>query len=195
MRKLIVQMQTSADGFQANATGGLDWLVWNWADNWTWDEELKKKFNGIIAGVDYILLSSNIAEEGFIDHWSSIAEAHPNDPQFNFAKKIKAVTKVVFSKSLDETIWPNTWLAKGNLVNEVNRLKEEPGNDMIVFGGITFVTALIKADLIDEIQLFINPPFLGTGLSVFETPGIPVNLELTSSESFECGIKVLSYGK
>jgi dihydrofolate reductase len=84
-------------------------------------------------------------------------------------------------------------LAKGDLVEEIATLKKQAGNDMIAYGGATFVSALIKHGLVDVFHLFINPTAIGNGLSIFKELDGKQNLQLVKSTSFDCGIVVLHY--
>ncbi len=101
--------------------------------------------------------------------------------------------KVVFTKTLDRCEWDNTVLAKGDLVDEITKLKKQDGKDIIAYGGATFVSALIKHGLIDEFHLFINPAVIGNGMTIFKGLDRKLELILVHSRSFECGIVVLNY--
>jgi dihydrofolate reductase len=192
MRKLKLQVQISIDGFISAEDGSTDWLVWNWGPVWNWDDELKKYFNDLTDSVDCVLLSRKMAVEGFIDHWAKVAQ-NPNDPQFTFSSNTTKSRKVVFTKSLKQSTWDNTVLAKGDLVKEVMALKNEQGKDIIVYGGASFVSALIKAGLIDEYYLFVNPAALGKGLPIFSTLDNTMKLSLVKARSYDCGVAVLKY--
>jgi dihydrofolate reductase len=192
MKKLKLQVQLSLDGYMADAQGNSDWMVWNWGPLWTWDEALRQHFIDLTAIIDTVLLSRKMAEEGFINHWARVA-ADTTGPQHLFARSIAQARKVVFTKTLHEAVWENTHLAKGNLIEEVNKLKKEPGKDMIVYGGASFAASLIEARLIDEYHLFINPVALGNGLSLFNNPAHKFKLTLTDARSFDCGVTVLTY--
>lgn len=89
--------------------------------------------------------------------------------------------------------WDNTVLAKGNLVDEITKLKKQDGKDIIAYGGATFVSALIKQGLIDEFHLFINPTAIGNGMTIFQELDSKQNLTLVKSTSFDCGIVVSNY--
>ena len=80
-----------------------------------------------------------------------------DDPFYAFAKKMIETLKVVFIKILRKSQWVNTALATGNLTDEIINLKSEKGKDIIMYGGATLDPSLIKAGLIDEFHLFINP--------------------------------------
>lgn len=175
----------SADGFIAGPNGEMDWMVWNW------DDKLKDYVAGITEPVDTIILGRNLAE-GFIPHWASAA-AGPENPELVFAKKMNDTAKVVFTKTLKESPWSGTALAKGELNQEVDLLKKMAGKDIIVYGGGKMVSGLIAAHLIDEFHLFINPSLLGNGMPIFKELKERQNLTLVKSEGFECGIVVLFY--
>ena len=105
MRKLKLQMQLSIDGFVGGPNGELDWMEWNW------DDEIKGYVTELTDSVDTILLGRKMTE-GFISHWSNIVTNKPDDPSYPFAKKMVDKPKVVFTKTLDESKWENTKLAK-----------------------------------------------------------------------------------
>jgi dihydrofolate reductase len=189
MRKLKLQVQISIDGYIADKDGKTDWMIWNWGPEWTWDKALQLYFTELKSTVDCVLLSRKMAVEGFIDHWAHVAQQTEN-PQHLFAKRISDARKVVFSHTLDQSIWPNTQLAKGNLVEEVTKLKQQDGADIIAYGGASFVSSLIEAGLIDEFYLFVNPVALGDGMPIFSSRNA---LTLMHSKDYACGISVLQY--
>jgi dihydrofolate reductase len=185
MRKLKLQVQMTVDGYIAGLNGEMDFMVWNW------DDELKQYVKDITEPVDCIILGRKLAE-GFIPYWATVA-ANPDDPEFTAGRKFTDTHKVVFTKTLDKSEWDNTVLAKGNLVDEITKLKKQDGKDIIAYGGATFVSALIKQGLIDEFHLFINPTAIGNGMTIFKELDRKQNLTLVKSTSFDCGIVVLSY--
>jgi dihydrofolate reductase len=101
--------------------------------------------------------------------------------------------KVVFSKTLKKSSWNNTTLATGDLVDEINKLKNKNGKDMIVYGGGGFVSSLIKEGLIDEFHLFINPNALGQGMPIFNRLTKKQNLTLKSATAFSNGVALIFY--
>lgn len=186
MRKVKLQVQMSVDGFVAGPNGEMDWTARNWSD------DIKAYVTQVTERVDCIILGRKLAE-GFIPHWANVA-ANPDHPEFTAGQKFTDTRKVVFSQTLDASQWNNAVLAQGNLVDEVTRLKEEDGNDIIAYGGATFVSNLIKHELIDEFHLFVNPVALGEGLAIFNGRDHRQNLTLRQSRAFDCGIVVLNYG-
>lgn len=194
MRKLILQMQISANGYVGRHNGGSDWQVWNWGSECPWDELLKERFNQVFREIDTILLSRKILEGGYLDHWSQFARDYSDNPDFAFTKRIVDARKVVFSKTLGKTGWPGTELAQRPLSEEVNAIKAESGRNLIAFGGAGFASELIATNLVDEYQFYVNPVALAEGLSIFKERGMDSNFELYESKGYACGIVVSRYG-
>ncbi len=169
----------TVDGFIAGPNGEMDWTAVNW------DDKLKKFVGDITETVDCILLGRKLAQ-GFIPYWAS----HPEEEG---ADKFNSTKKVVFTKTLEKSEWDNTMLAKGDITDEITRLKKLDGQDMIAYGGAEFVSALIKNRLIDEFYFFINPAVIGNGLSIFKELTGKQSMVLVNSEKFDCGIVVLNY--
>jgi dihydrofolate reductase len=183
MRKLKIQIQMSIDGFIAGSNGELDWTVTKW------DPELRKYVYNLVRPVDCILMGKNFAAV-FIDTW----EKRLNDSESSdaFARKVHETQKIIFSNSMENTAWNNTRVLKGEFVEEISQLKQTKGRDIIVYGGTTMARSLVRAGLVDEYHLFINPVILGKGHSLFE--GIDrLGMKLVYSTSFDCGITVICY--
>lgn len=185
MRKIKLQTQVSIDGYIAGENGEMDFLVRDW------DPELIKFIQEITDPVDCIVLGRDLAE-GFIPHWASVAN-NPEDPEYLAGRKFTETHKVVFTKSLEQSPWENTVLAKGDLVKEITDLKNMAGKDIIAYGGATFVSNLIKNNLIDELNLLINPTAIGKGMPIFNQIENPRHYQLIRSQSFDCGIVALTY--
>lgn len=185
MRKLKLQVQMSVDGFIAGANGEMDFAVWEW------DDALKQYVTDLTAPVDCIVLGRKLAE-GFIPYWAAVA-ADPANPEQQDGERFTATAKVVFSRTLAEAPWPNTALATGDLATEINRLKAQPGGDIIAYGGSAFVASLIRHRLIDEYHLFVNPAAIGRGLAIFGELERKQALTLVKATPFACGIVCLHY--
>jgi dihydrofolate reductase len=185
MRKLKLQVQISVDGYIAGLNGEMDWITW------TTDEDFIKYVNDLTDTCDTMLLGRKLAED-FIPYWTNIT-ANPQDPQYSFARKMVDMPKVVFSRTLDKSEWDNTLLAKNDLATEVNEIKSGSGKDIIMYGGAEFVSSVIKAGLIDEYHLFVNPSAIGKGMAIFNTLEGRQKFGLVKVTPFECGIVVLCY--
>jgi len=187
MRKLKLQVQISVDGFIAGPHGEMDWMTFDW------DEAISQYVQAITDPVDCIVLGRKLAE-GFIPHWAAVA-VDAEHPEFAAGQKFSETPKVVFTRTLDRSQWPNTVLAKGDLVDEIIRLKDQAGGDIIAYGGASFVSALIHHDLIDEYHLFVNPAALGTGMPIFKALEGARRLVLETATAFSCGIVLIRYRK
>lgn len=171
------------NGFVGGPNGENAWMTWNP------DPEFISFLVSLLDTSDTLFLGRKLAE-GFIQYWEKTAEENPGHP---FAKKIAAIPKVVFTKTLDKPAWKNTSLAKGDLVAEVNALKVQEGKDILVFGGAGFVSSLITEGLIDEYHLIINPTAMANGMTVFNFPGTIQKFTPIRSKLYPGGKTVLSF--
>jgi dihydrofolate reductase len=185
MRKLKLQVQMTVDGFISGQNGAMDWMCFPWT------EDIIKYVNTITEPVDTIVLGRKLAE-GFIPHWESVAQ-DPKHPEYDGGLKFTSTPKVVFSKTIRQSVWNNTHVANGNVVEEITKLKKQPGKDIIVYGGGTFVTSLINEGLIDEFHLFINQTAIGKGMTIFAGLEKNLNLRLKTTQQFDCGISMTCY--
>ncbi|TPE42797.1 dihydrofolate reductase family protein [Pontibacter mangrovi] len=184
MRKLKLQMQMTINGYVGGQNGENDWMTWNP------DDEFLVFLNSLVISSDTLLLGRKLATSGFIEHWENTAK---NNPEHPFAREITDIQKVVFTKTLDKSIWNNTTLAKGNLIEEVANLKQQEGKDILVFGGAGFVSSLIKEGLIDEYHLIVNPTAMGSGITIFDSLDKIQKFIPIKSKLYPGGKTVLSY--
>jgi dihydrofolate reductase len=117
----------------------------------------------------------------------------PDDPFYAFAKKMIETPKVVFTKTLKKSQWANTDIATGDLAEEIIKLKSQNGRDIIVYGGASFDSSLIKEGLVDDFHLFINPAAIGKGMTIFKDLNEIQKFTLIKSKAFDCGIVLLHY--
>jgi dihydrofolate reductase len=156
-----------------------------------WTEDITNYVRDITEPVDTILLGRKLAE-GFIPHWENIVK-NTDDPEFEGGLKYTTTPKIVFSKTIKKSIWNNTEVVNGDFIDEIMNLKNQKGKDIIVYGGGTFVTSLIKAELIDEFHFFINPTAIGKGMTIFKDLNKIQQLTLKKVTQFDCGIALLYY--
>jgi dihydrofolate reductase len=188
MRKLKLQMQITVDGFVAGPNGELDWMN---PDMEIEDDKIFQYINFLIDSSDTILMGRKMTDE-FVNYWTNVVK-NPKSPWHEFANKMVDTPKVVFTRTFDESPWLNTVLAKGDIVEEVNQLKNRPGKDLLAYGGAGFVSSLIKHDLIDEYQLFVNPVAISKGMTIFGELGDYFKLKQTDATPYECGVTVHTY--
>lgn len=184
MRRLKLQMQVSIDGMVAAKTQTSP-------GHFNWDEEVRQYSIANVANVDCILLGQKTATS-FIPYWKSVA-TNPKDDDHEFGKLITDIPKVVFSRTLLKSEWPNATVANGEIANSVNQLKRQPGKDLLVYGGSGFVTSLIEHNLVDEYHLLVNPVALGSGVTIFAGLAVTLRLTLVTNKSFSCGTVLLCY--
>ena len=174
------------NGFVSGPNGESDWMTWNP------DDEFVKYLAGNYDSSDTILLGRKAAD-GFIRHWQNTFDKNPDAP---FARKIVETPKVVFTKTLDKSTWSNTTLAKGDLAEEIAKLKKSRSGgsgDILVPGGAGFVSSLIKEGLIDEYHLIVNPTAMGSGMPIFNSLDRILKFSPIQAKLYEGGKTVLIY--
>ena len=176
MRKVILQMNMSLDGMIAGPNGEMDWMLWN--------DELDKFAEEILSSSDTILLGRKTAKE-FLDYWP--------DDKSEFARKINEYPKIVFSKTMTsiESKSTNVSIINDNILEEVTKLKEQTGKNIVLYGGAGIVQSLAKLDLIDEYRLVLNPVVLGSGTPLFKNEKL--KLKLLKTEMTKIGCVILYY--
>jgi dihydrofolate reductase len=183
MRKLIVFNQVTLDGYFAGPNGDLSWAH-SAPDDAEWNAFVEE--NATSGGV---LLFGRITYEMMASYWPT-PDAIKSDPVV--AKGMNSLPKVVFSRKLDKVSWNNTKLVKGDLAAEVQRMKQEPGKDMVILGSGTIVSQLAQEGLIDEYQIIVNPVVLGKGRTMFDGIKEKLALKLTETREFSNGNVLLS---
>jgi dihydrofolate reductase len=185
IRKLRLHVQMSIDGCIAGPNNEMDWM------GGLLDDELIKYEYKLHEPVDTILLGRKMTDV-FISYWSNVMNK-PDDPWYAVAKKMIETPKVVFTKTLNKSKWINTDIATGDLIEEVSKIKSQNGRDIIVYGGASFDSSLIKEKLIDEFYLFVNPIVMGSGKTIFRDLKEIQKLKLIDSKVFDCGLVLLHY--
>ena len=110
-----------------------------------------------------------------------------------YAAPMNELPKVVFSRTLTEAPWETSRIAGGDLAEEIDALKREPGGDILAWGGAGFASSLIAANLIDEYRLIVNPVIAGGGLRIFGSSAGPVDVALASVQGFPSGAALHVY--
>ncbi|HEX8556546.1 MAG TPA: dihydrofolate reductase family protein [Pyrinomonadaceae bacterium] len=211
MRRLILKMSMSLDGFVAGPNGEVDWLIRNrdeGATAWIADTLWRAGLHVMGSRTYYVMAG----------YWPT-----STDP---LAEPMNAIPKAVFTRqeSLDLAAVPTTAAPKdstlarereggsaatgsspaavswaeskvlnGDLAEEVERLKTQPGNDILAHGGAGFARSLAKLGLIDEFRLLIHPVALGSGLPLFADLPRPRDLKLISASVFATGVAAHVY--
>lgn len=177
MRKVIVSNLMSLDGFFEGPNQELDWCVT--------DEEVFEYAKDLLRAAD-ALLFGRVTYQHMASYW-------PSAPADEIADKMNNLAKIVFSRTLQEVEWKNSRLVKNNITEEVSKLKQQPGKDLVILGSASLASSLMQLGLIDEYRIVLNPVLLGSGTPLFK--GIPgkIKLKLSRTKSFGSGVVVLYY--
>jgi len=143
------------------------------------------------------LVYGRITYQLMVPYWPDVAKNRSmSNPANDFADAFDAVEKIVFSKSLDKAEDKKTRVVRTDLKDEILRLKQEPGKDMLL-GGVDLPSQLIALNLVDEFLFIVNPVIAGGGRGLFEAITLPerIKLKLVDSKVFKSGHVVVRYGK
>jgi dihydrofolate reductase len=183
MRKLKLQMQITLDGFVAGPNGENDWVFLPGKQ----DPAAFQFIIDMADTCDTILLGRKMTRE-FIDHWEDVVDNQPDSTWRPLAQRMVNHRKIAFSRTETSMSGRNIEVENGDLVTAVQALKNQPGKDILVYGGAGFVSSLVSFNLIDEYYFIVNPVAIGAGLSIFKERKI---LSLESSTAYLSG-KVLN---
>jgi dihydrofolate reductase len=182
MRKFKLQVQTTIDGHMAVPEGEPGW------PSVPFTEDVYAYMYALMESVDTIVLGRKIADE-FITAWASEIEDEPQA----LIDWINNAHKVVISRSLTDSQWDKVDVLRGNIVESVNKLKAQPGGDLIAYGGVELVSSLVANDLLDDLYLFVNPVAIGDGRPVFGDLDGHRRFRLVDARAFDCGVVALHY--
>ncbi len=177
MRKIVVAEFISLDG------------VVETPERWHFpyvNEEMFGVMWAMNAEADTLLLG-RVTYQGFA---GAFANAPADDP---VAAQMNKPAKVVVSKTLEDLEWKNSTLLTGDVVEQIAKLKDQPGEAILVTGSITLARTLLRAGLVDELNLLLHPIVVGSGRRLFENDGVQVPLTLVSSNAFSTGVVHLVY--
>jgi dihydrofolate reductase len=175
MRKLVMKIHVSLDGFVATEGGGLGWLPQHFDDEMReWEVEGLRQ-----AGVHVM---GRVTYGDMAAYWPTSTEP--------YAAPMNEIPKVVFSKSLDTADWAGSRIERADLAEGIAALKREPGKEILAHGGARFLQSLSLEGLIDEYRLVVHPIALGAGLPLFSAP---IDLELRDTRHFPAGAIALTY--
>ena len=178
MRRLVLQMGVTLDGYVAGQGGEGDWrLPVEHPDVRAWKVASLRRVGTHIMG--------RVTYEQMAEHW-------PNATG-DYAVLMNRLPKVVFSKTLSAAEWAGSRIARGDLAAEIAALKSESDAELMVHGGANFVQSLSRLGLIDEYRLVILPVALGNGLPLFKDLPRPLRLDLIEAKSFPDGTTINVY--
>lgn len=185
MRKVVLFMHLSLDGFAAGPNGELDWI--------SYDEELEKYGEGVVSTVGSPLYG-RVTYQLMESYWPTVlTNPSATEHEVAHARWLENVEKIVFSKSLDKVEWHNTRLIKDNIPAEISKLKQQPGKDLVIFGSPSLAQTFMQLGLIDAYRLTVTPVVLGSGIPLFKDVKNRIDLKLLETKTFNSGVVTLHY--
>ncbi len=187
MRKVIVTMWVTLDSFIAGPKGEMDWVGSHY------DEAMGKYEDDIVSAADTLILGRE-TYQSFAGSWPHVPE-NPNaaKEEVEYANKLNAMRKIVFSRTLDTVEWNNSTLFKEVMPEDIKKMKQEQGKNILIYGSASIVQAFTNLGLIDEYQLLVHPVILGSGKPLFANIQDRVNLKLVKCDVTDAGIARLYY--
>jgi dihydrofolate reductase len=176
MRTLLWQMMMSLDGLMEGPNRELDWHVT--------DDEFAQYVAATGKSIDTILFG-RVTYQMMAEYWPSSKE--PEAPMMN------DLPKFVFSRTLGKVEWKNSRLVKGNVAEEIAKLKQQPGKDLALIGSANLASTFMRLGLIDEYRIFVNPVVLGRGNPMFKDVKDRMALKLLKAQTFRSGNVLLYY--
>jgi dihydrofolate reductase len=184
MSRIIVTEFVSLDGVIEDPGGSENFKHGGWSFEFSrGDEGDKFKLDETMASE--ALLLGRVTYQGFADAWPS------RDGEF--ADKFNSMPKYVVSNTLETADWTNSTILEGDVVEQVKKLREEPGGDIVVHGSAQLVQTLLDNDLVDELRLMVFPVVLGSGKKLFGETDEKKKLRLASSRTVGDGVEIQIY--
>ena len=187
MRKLILAMQVSLDGFVEGPNGDMSWRASDDPEEWA-------DFFEMVAPVDLFLLGGNMYPD-YRNYWLQCLDNPTGctSDELAFAMLANKSEHIVFSSTLQEAGWANTTIFSGDVAKEIERLKTLPGGDIHLVGGAHLAATVVEAELVDEYWLNIAPVIVGSGKSFFRQQSDCHGLELISTKVLRSGVVIVRY--
>jgi dihydrofolate reductase len=183
MRKIVLMMSVSLDGFIEGPNREIDWHMV--------DDELHRHFNEQARAMGGFL-SGRVTHELMAGFWPT-ADQDPSstEPMVEFSRIWRDTPKIVFSKTLDSADW-NTTIVREVVPEDIQKLKAAPGGDLSL-GGADLAAAFIRHDLIDEYRIYVHPVVIGRGKPLFQPSDAKFVLQLAETRTFGNGVVLLHY--
>lgn len=189
MRKLILFLHASLDSFVEGPNGAMDigWIAY--------DADLANHANKILNSADTVIWV-RATYKMMHNYWPTmLSNPEASEHERNHAEWIEKTEKIVFSTTLDTVEWNNSRLVKDHVEEEINKLKQQPGKDMVILGSPRFAHYLMQLGLIDEYKITVSPVLLGSGLPLFQGIEQKTSLKLIENKTFASGAIGLHYQK
>jgi dihydrofolate reductase len=187
LRKINVSTYVTLDGVMQDPGGVGEIEQGGWSMPFFNDEAASYAHEQLLAS-DGLLLGRT-TYEGFAAAWPSMEEL-----EGDFAVRMNTLPKFVASTTLDEPLeWQNSSLIKGDVAQEVRKLKEQPGQDLLMYASAGLMRSLMPHGLIDEFRIWVHPVVLGNGAPLFPEGIDKTELELADTTTLGTGVVILAY--
>jgi dihydrofolate reductase len=186
MRKVVASTFVTLDGVFEDPGGAEGFDRGGWSFKYVGRSDDDQKYQGDLLTETDALLLGRVTYEGFAKAWPSMTDGGW------YAEKMNSMPKYVASSTLDKAEWNNSTVIKGDVAKEVARLKQQPGQNILIFGSGELVNSLLQHELIDELRLLVHPVVLGRGKRLFNE-GPPVGLMPTEARVFGSGVVLTVY--
>jgi dihydrofolate reductase len=187
MRKIVLFIHTSLDGFVAGPDGKIDWII---VDNEIFD------YAGNRTNEADTALYGRVTYEMMESYWPTAADK-PNASKHDIQHSTwyNKVPKVILSKTMRGVNLSNTTIISDNVANEIAKLKQQDGKEIVIFGSPSIGHLLMQENLIDDYWFFVNPILLGEGIPLFKNIQHKTRLKIVTSNAFTSGVVCLHYEK
>jgi dihydrofolate reductase len=186
MRKLVLTEWVSLDGYTAGRNNDMSFV------GESFNDEMGKYESDIVDTGDTLVLG-RVTYESFAGSWPHVPDSPTaSEPEKDYARRLNAMRKLVFSKTLASADWQNSTLFRDIDPEAIERLKQEDGKDLLIYGSANLVQQLTRLGLIDEYQILVHPVLLGGGKRLFGEAE-RTRLRLVSATPFSSGVVLLTY--
>jgi dihydrofolate reductase len=186
MRKVVASTFVTVDGIFEDPGGAQGFEHGGWSFKYSGRSEDDQTYQGDLLRVTDALLLGRVTYEGFAKAWPSMKDGGW------YADRMNSLPKYVVSSTLDSAEWNNSTIIKSDVAKEVAKLKQQPGQNILIFGSGQLVNDLLQHQLIDELRLLVHPVVLGRGKRLF-AEGSPVGLTVADAKVFGSGIVLVVY--
>jgi dihydrofolate reductase len=187
MRKIVLTEWVTLDGYTSGPSNDMNFV------GESFNDEMGKYEDDIVGTADTLVLG-RVTYDSFAGSWPYVPDKPDADEgEKAYARKLNAMKKIVFSKTLEKAEWSGSTLVRDINPDEIRKWKQEDGKDMLIYGSASIVQQLTNLGLIDEYQILVHPVLQGGGKALFEGVNDKHRLKLVSAQPFSSGVVLLTY--
>ncbi|MEA2656310.1 MAG: hypothetical protein QOI23_1675 [Chloroflexota bacterium] len=186
MRKVVASTFVTLDGVFEDPGGAEGFDLGGWSFKYVGRSEDDQNYQADLLRETDALLLGKVTYEGFAKAWPAMKDGGW------YAEKMNSMPKYVVSSTLNNAEWNNSTIIKSDVAKEVAKLKQQPGQNILIFGSGELINGLLRHQMIDELRLLVHPVVLGRGKRLF-AEGSPVGLTVTDAKVFGSGVVLIKY--